>query len=286
MRDRCINIIKQYCQTFIDKLRRNQNPPFRAFNRLPVRHEDSINVQAVLVVVGCWSGENTCWRERLTRWWRTPAKSCREINSMWLSWGRKGKTNTYTNARMTTDAIKLNVLQWRMLCYSLELLKPRTLATDLPTYCYYLQFLQSCSNPYFSINYGSTDWTQCLRVHAVNPHKSLLPCTSSTGHLSPFKFMFLLSVVCLLFRCAKKKVLHSWCEPFLLSLTLYMNQFCSFLSSCVYRLDYSGPSREFFFLLSQELFNPYYGLFEYSANDTYTVQISPMSAFVENHLEW
>uniref|UniRef100_A0A3B3E0H3 HECT-type E3 ubiquitin transferase n=1 Tax=Oryzias melastigma TaxID=30732 RepID=A0A3B3E0H3_ORYME len=51
-------------------------------------------------------------------------------------------------------------------------------------------------------------------------------------------------------------------------------------------LDYSGPSREFFFLLSQELFNPYYGLFEYSANDTYTVQISPMSAFVENHLEW
>uniref|UniRef100_A0A8C7XI87 HECT-type E3 ubiquitin transferase n=1 Tax=Oryzias sinensis TaxID=183150 RepID=A0A8C7XI87_9TELE len=51
-------------------------------------------------------------------------------------------------------------------------------------------------------------------------------------------------------------------------------------------LDYSGPSREFFFFLSQELFNPYYGLFEYSANDTYTVQISPMSAFVENHLEW
>ncbi|KAJ3594667.1 hypothetical protein NHX12_003974, partial [Muraenolepis orangiensis] len=51
-------------------------------------------------------------------------------------------------------------------------------------------------------------------------------------------------------------------------------------------LDYSGPSREFFFLLSQELFNPYYGLFEYSANDTYTVQISPMSAFVENQLEW
>uniref|UniRef100_A0A8C5CJD3 HECT-type E3 ubiquitin transferase n=1 Tax=Gadus morhua TaxID=8049 RepID=A0A8C5CJD3_GADMO len=51
-------------------------------------------------------------------------------------------------------------------------------------------------------------------------------------------------------------------------------------------LDYSGPSREFFFLLSQELFNPYYGLFEYSANDTYTLQISPMSALVENHLQW
>ncbi|XP_078536547.1 E3 ubiquitin-protein ligase HECW2 isoform X2 [Lissotriton helveticus] len=51
-------------------------------------------------------------------------------------------------------------------------------------------------------------------------------------------------------------------------------------------LDYSGPSREFFFLVSRELFNPYYGLFEYSANDTYTVQISPMSTFVDNHHEW
>ncbi len=53
-----------------------------------------------------------------------------------------------------------------------------------------------------------------------------------------------------------------------------------------FRLDYGGPSREFFFLLSRELFNPYYGLFEYSANDAYTVQISPMSAFVENAHEW
>ena len=39
-------------------------------------------------------------------------------------------------------------------------------------------------------------------------------------------------------------------------------------------LDYGGPSREFFFLLSREVFNPYYGLFEYSANDTYTVQVN------------
>ncbi|VDK30455.1 unnamed protein product [Gongylonema pulchrum] len=51
-------------------------------------------------------------------------------------------------------------------------------------------------------------------------------------------------------------------------------------------LDYGGPSRELFFLLSRELFNPYYGLFEYSANDTYTVQISPMSAFVDHYIEW
>ena len=42
-------------------------------------------------------------------------------------------------------------------------------------------------------------------------------------------------------------------------------------------LDYGGPAREFFFLLSREVFNPYYGLFEYSANDTYTVQVSAHS---------
>jgi len=51
-------------------------------------------------------------------------------------------------------------------------------------------------------------------------------------------------------------------------------------------LDYGGPSREFFFLLSREIFNPYYGLFEYSANDTYTVQISPTSSFIQNNLDW
>nr|XP_009857929.2 E3 ubiquitin-protein ligase HECW2-like [Ciona intestinalis] len=51
-------------------------------------------------------------------------------------------------------------------------------------------------------------------------------------------------------------------------------------------LDYSGPSREFFFLISRELFNPYYGLFEYSAVDTYTVQISPLSTFADSPHEW
>lgn len=53
-----------------------------------------------------------------------------------------------------------------------------------------------------------------------------------------------------------------------------------------FRLDYGGPSREFFFLLSRFIFNPYYGLFEYSANDTYTIQISPTSSFIQNNLDW
>jgi len=30
-------------------------------------------------------------------------------------------------------------------------------------------------------------------------------------------------------------------------------------------LDYGGLSREWFLILSREMFNPYYGLFEYSA---------------------
>lgn len=51
-------------------------------------------------------------------------------------------------------------------------------------------------------------------------------------------------------------------------------------------LDYGGPSREYFFLLSRQLFNPYYGLFEYSASDTYTMKLCPMSTVVENHLKW
>ncbi|CAD5221913.1 unnamed protein product [Bursaphelenchus xylophilus] len=51
-------------------------------------------------------------------------------------------------------------------------------------------------------------------------------------------------------------------------------------------LDYGGPSRELFFLLSKEIFNPYYGLFEYSSTDSYTLQISPMSKLVDNYIQW
>ena len=36
-------------------------------------------------------------------------------------------------------------------------------------------------------------------------------------------------------------------------------------------LDYGGVSREWFFLLSHEMFNPYYGLFEYAARYMYIV---------------
>jgi len=51
-------------------------------------------------------------------------------------------------------------------------------------------------------------------------------------------------------------------------------------------LDYGGPQREFFFKLSRQLFNPYYGLFEYSAHGSYTIQISPQSAQIEDALHW
>ncbi|XP_050691857.1 E3 ubiquitin-protein ligase NEDD4-like isoform X4 [Eriocheir sinensis] len=52
-------------------------------------------------------------------------------------------------------------------------------------------------------------------------------------------------------------------------------------------LDYGGVAREFFFLLSKEMFNPYYGLFEYSATDNYTLQINPYSGMCnEEHLRY
>ncbi|KAI8420486.1 hypothetical protein MSG28_008972 [Choristoneura fumiferana] len=52
-------------------------------------------------------------------------------------------------------------------------------------------------------------------------------------------------------------------------------------------LDYGGLAREWFFLLSKEMFNPYYGLFEYSAMDNYTLQINPNSGVCnEEHLHY
>ncbi|CAK8678232.1 unnamed protein product [Clavelina lepadiformis] len=52
-------------------------------------------------------------------------------------------------------------------------------------------------------------------------------------------------------------------------------------------LDYGGVAREWFYLLSKEMFNPYYGLFEYSATDNYTLQINPNSGLCnDDHFEW
>ncbi|KII86774.1 hypothetical protein PLICRDRAFT_177513 [Plicaturopsis crispa FD-325 SS-3] len=51
-------------------------------------------------------------------------------------------------------------------------------------------------------------------------------------------------------------------------------------------LDYGGVSREWFFLLSHEVFDPSYGLFEYSAHDNYTLQINPASGINPEHLSY
>jgi E3 ubiquitin-protein ligase NEDD4 len=48
----------------------------------------------------------------------------------------------------------------------------------------------------------------------------------------------------------------------------------------------SHPYREFFFLLSHEMFNPFYCLFEYSAHDNYTLQINPASGVNPEHLNY
>ncbi|KAI5965231.1 hulA [Candida pseudojiufengensis] len=51
-------------------------------------------------------------------------------------------------------------------------------------------------------------------------------------------------------------------------------------------LDYGGVSREFFFLLSHDMFNPFYCLFEYSSHDNYTLQINPNSSINPEHLNY
>ena len=43
-------------------------------------------------------------------------------------------------------------------------------------------------------------------------------------------------------------------------------------------LDYGGIAREWLFLLSHEMLNPCYGLFQYTREDIYTLQINPDSA--------
>ncbi len=43
-------------------------------------------------------------------------------------------------------------------------------------------------------------------------------------------------------------------------------------------LDYGGVAREWLHLLSREMLNPQYGLFQYSRDDHYTLQINPDSS--------
>ena len=55
----------------------------------------------------------------------------------------------------------------------------------------------------------------------------------------------------------------------------------------VFRRSYADLGcREFFFLLSHEMFNPFYCLFEYSAHDNYTLQINPASGVNPEHLNY
>uniref|UniRef100_A0AC35TR25 E3 ubiquitin-protein ligase n=1 Tax=Rhabditophanes sp. KR3021 TaxID=114890 RepID=A0AC35TR25_9BILA len=51
-------------------------------------------------------------------------------------------------------------------------------------------------------------------------------------------------------------------------------------------LDYGGPSRELFYLLSRDLFNPHFKLFEYSSGGVYTVTVSPKATEVSDYVRW
>ncbi|XP_034282608.1 NEDD4-like E3 ubiquitin-protein ligase WWP2 isoform X3 [Pantherophis guttatus] len=51
-------------------------------------------------------------------------------------------------------------------------------------------------------------------------------------------------------------------------------------------LDYGGIAREWFFLLSHEVLNPMYCLFEYAAKNNYCLQINPASSINPDHLTY
>ncbi|XP_076281171.1 suppressor of deltex [Lasioglossum baleicum] len=51
-------------------------------------------------------------------------------------------------------------------------------------------------------------------------------------------------------------------------------------------LDYGGVSREWFFLLSHEVLNPMYCLFEYANKSNYSLQINPASYVNPDHLQY
>jgi E3 ubiquitin ligase SMURF1/2 len=51
-------------------------------------------------------------------------------------------------------------------------------------------------------------------------------------------------------------------------------------------LDYGGVAREWLYLLSHEMLNPYYGLFQYSRDDIYTLQINSDSGINPDHLSY
>jgi E3 ubiquitin ligase SMURF1/2 len=51
-------------------------------------------------------------------------------------------------------------------------------------------------------------------------------------------------------------------------------------------VDYGGIAREWLYLLSHEMLNPCYGLFQYSKENVYTLQINPDSAINPEHLSY
>ncbi|XP_033896819.2 NEDD4-like E3 ubiquitin-protein ligase WWP2 isoform X1 [Acipenser ruthenus] len=51
-------------------------------------------------------------------------------------------------------------------------------------------------------------------------------------------------------------------------------------------LDYGGIAREWFFLLSHEVLNPMYCLFEYAGKNNYCLQINPASSINPDHLSY
>uniref|UniRef100_A0A8D3CJP9 HECT-type E3 ubiquitin transferase n=1 Tax=Scophthalmus maximus TaxID=52904 RepID=A0A8D3CJP9_SCOMX len=104
---------------------------------------------------------------------------------------------------------------------------------------------------------------------------------------------------------AKVQYFRFWCQCFFVLfrvqhqsiITLSLLQIMSFNAQDLRRrlwiifpgeegLDYGGVAREWFFLLSHEVLNPMYCLFEYAGKDNYCLQINPASYINPDHLKY
>uniref|UniRef100_A0A8C8AZU6 HECT-type E3 ubiquitin transferase n=1 Tax=Otus sunia TaxID=257818 RepID=A0A8C8AZU6_9STRI len=102
---------------------------------------------------------------------------------------------------------------------------------------------------------------------------------------------------------AKVHYFRFWCQPVLIAVFLKrigcfsFTKIMSFSPQDLRRrlwvifpgeegLDYGGVAREWFFLLSHEVLNPMYCLFEYAGKDNYCLQINPASYINPDHLKY
>ncbi|KAI6649166.1 E3 ubiquitin-protein ligase HECW2-like [Oopsacas minuta] len=141
------------------------------------------------------------------------------------------------------------------------------------------------------------------QIRRTHSERVAVSATNTTTQLHAEKGQFMKKATKFWNELNEKGYDHSWD-----TLTFYLNR-TTFLTSAFQQLmqtpaiklrrrhirvnydtedgiDEGGLIKEFFFYLSHELFNPSYGLFEYSADGSYNVQIQKTSSKIRNWNLW